>query len=47
MEEIQGKALYRLTPDYTISILQDQREKEDDTCYLLEADASSGISQRG
>lgn len=41
MEEIRGKALYRLTPDYTISILQDQREKEDDTCYLLEADAKT------
>lgn len=41
MEEIRGKALYRLTPDYTISILQDQREKEDDTYYLLEADAKT------
>ena len=41
MEEIRGKALYKLTSDYTISILQDWREKEDDTCYLLEADAKT------
>ena len=41
MEEIRGKALYKRTSDYTISILQDWREKEDDTCYLLEADAKT------
>ena len=41
MEEIRGKALYKLTSDYTISILQDWREKEDDTCYLLAADAKT------
>ena len=41
MEEIRGKALYRLTSDYTVSILQDWREKEDDSCYLLEAEAKT------
>lgn len=41
MEEIRDKALYKLTPDYTVSILQDWREKEDDTCYLLEAGAKT------
>ena len=41
MEEIVCNDLYMLTSDYTISILQDWREKEDDTCYLLEADAKT------
>lgn len=37
LEEIRGNALYKLTPDYGISILQDWRKQSDDTNCLLEA----------
>ena len=41
MEEIRDNALYRLTPDYPISILQEWREKSGNTSYLLEATAKN------
>ena len=41
MEEIRENALYKLTPDYSVSILQEWREKSGNTCYLLEATAKN------
>ena len=47
MEEICDNALYRLTPDYSISILQEWREKSGNTCYLLEATAKNAEYANG
>lgn len=41
MEEIRENALYKLTSDYSVSILQEWREKSGNTCYLLEATAKN------
>lgn len=41
MEEIRVNALYKLTPDYGVSILQDWREKGGNTCYLLDVTAKT------
>ena len=41
MGEIRNNALYRLTSDYSVSILQEWREKSGNTCYLLEATAKN------
>lgn len=41
IEKIRGNALYKLTPDYSISILLEWQEKYGNTCYLLEANAEN------
>lgn len=41
LEDIRGNALYKLTPDYGISILQNWREKSGNICYLLEVTAKT------
>ena len=41
IEKIRGNALYKLTSDYSISILQEWQEKYRNTCYLLEANAEN------
>lgn len=35
--EIKENALYHITPDYSISMLDEWRRHETDTCYLAEA----------
>lgn len=37
INEIRGNALYHITPDYSISMLDEWRRYETDTCYLAEA----------
>lgn len=47
MEEIRDNALYKLTPDYSVSILQEWRKKSGNTCYLLEATAKDAEYANG
>ena len=37
INEIKENALYHITPDYSISMLDEWRRHETDTCYLAEA----------
>ena len=37
LDEIRKNALYRVTPDYSISMLHEWREDGTNTCYLAEA----------
>lgn len=37
INEIRENALYHITPDYSISMLDEWRRYETDTCYLAEA----------
>lgn len=37
INEIRENALYHITPDYSISTLEEWRKYETDTCYLAEA----------
>ena len=37
LDEIRKNALYRVTPDYSISLLHEWREDGTNTCYLAEA----------
>lgn len=37
INEIRESALYHITPDYSISMLDEWRRYETDTCYLAEA----------
>ena len=37
INEIRKHALYHITPDYSISMLDEWRRHETDTCYLAEA----------
>ena len=37
INEIRDNALYHITPDYSISILDEWRKDNTDTCYLAEA----------
>ena len=37
INEIKENALYHITPDYSISMLDEWRRYETDTCYLAEA----------
>mgnify|MGYP000128605122 CR=1 FL=1 len=37
INEIRENALYHITPDYSISMLDEWRRHETDTCYLAEA----------
>lgn len=37
INEIKENALYHITPDYSISMLNEWRRHETDTCYLAEA----------
>lgn len=41
IDEIRRNALYRVTPDYSISMLNEWRKDGTDTCYLAEASPES------
>ena len=41
MDEIRANALYKLTSDYSVSVLQEWREEGGSICHLLEVTAGN------